>query len=203
MKTPIYFITSTLLLFACTQSTISTNKQKREQLATDTIRKIEDQLPYSIHPHKLFILSDAEKIMGEPAHLTDSTYKNKGQAPGFKDSMSIYKNEAATYSIGYMANAKDIKTEKIGNFYFTYEDYPQLSSAKKVYTYYKTANEKNGIEVLHNIGDEAYFHTDKKNFYFIMVRKVNVVFNMKVNKITSKTSLEEFNRVAKRISSKM
>ena len=61
------------------------------------------------------------------------------------------------------------------------------------------ANKPNGIEIIHNLGDEAYFHSAKVHFYFIMVRKGKNVFNIKVNKITSSTSLKEFNKIANRI----
>ena len=200
MKKFIYFITSALMLFGCAQSTISSDDQKPEQLTTDTISKTdEDHLPSSIHRSNLFTLSDAEKILGEPAHITDSTSKIKGEDVKYIDSMSIIKKDASIFSCSYMSNSKDIKTEKTGTVYFLCEQYPQVSLAQKVYSFYKTANENNGIEILHNIGDEAYFHSDKQNFYFIMVRKDKIVFNMKVNKITSKTSLEEFNLLAKKI----
>ncbi len=60
------------------------------------------------------------------------------------------------------------------------------------------ANEDHGISVM-DLGDESYFHTDSVNFYFIMVRKNRKVFNMKVNKITSFTSPEQFKLVARKI----
>ena len=56
-----------------------------------------------------------------------------------------------------------------------------------------------GIKTLKNMGDEAYFHTDNQNFYFIMARKGNRMIRMKVNKVTSKTSLEQFYAAAQKM----
>jgi hypothetical protein len=135
--------------------------------------------------NNLFVLSDVEKILGEPAHLTDSSSTNK--------------ENISRYYSAYFANEKDSKSGKTGAIYFLVEEYPELSAAQKRYSFIKNANKKNGIKELQNLGDEAYFHSDQENFYFVMVRKGKIVYNMKVNKITSKTSLEQFNLVARKI----
>lgn len=188
----------TLTLLGCTHSTISSDEQKRERSTKDTIAKaVVNHLQSSIHPSNLFTLSDAEKILGEPAHLTDSASKIKGEDPKYIDSMSIVKRDASTYNCGYMANAKDKKTGKTGIVYFGFEQYPQVSSAKEVYSFYKKANENAiGFKVLHDMGDEAWFGSSP---LFVQVRKGDKIFVLKVNKMTSKTSLDEFNLVAKKI----
>jgi hypothetical protein len=139
----------------------------------------------SLTAAKLLTLADAEKIMGEKLHLIEnSTKRDKG---------------ISTYLCGYQANTKDIKSGKTGAIYFLLDQFDQVSAAKKKYAETKTANEHNGIKTLNDLGDEAYFHTDNQNFYFIMVRKGTKVFNIKVNKITHTTSLENFNQVARKI----
>lgn len=135
--------------------------------------------------------------MGEPAHLTDSSSKAEGENPGFTDSMSAIKKDASIFNCGYMANAGDKKSGKTGIVYFVYEEYPQVSSAQKVYSYYKNANVGAiGFKELHDIGDEAWFGSSP---LFVYVRKGHKIFVMKVNKMTSKTSVDEFNRVAEKI----
>lgn len=136
-------------------------------------------------PQELFNLNYAEKIMGEPMHLTDSTVKHEGGV--------------LSYLSGYKANSEDKKIGRTGAIYFLFEQFDQIASAHDKYASTKTANEHNGIQTLDNLGDEAYFHTDGEHFYFIMVRKGGKVFNIKVNKITNTTSLKEFNAVAKKI----
>jgi hypothetical protein len=136
--------------------------------------------------HVILTQTDAEKILGEPAHITESS--NEGT--------TIYKST-------YTANNADAPSGKTGNIYFMYEVHPDDAAAHKVYADIKTANEKNGIKTLTGLGDEAYFHTDNTNFLFIMARKGTKMIRMKVNKTTSHTSADGFNEVAKDIVAKL
>jgi len=145
----------------------------------------------------LFTLNDAEKIMGEPAHLIDSTSKIKGEYPKYMDSMSMIKKEAFIYSSGYMANSRDEKTGRTGVVYFILEEYADVTSAKSVYSFYKNANKNTiGFKELHDMGDEAWFGESP---LFVYLRRADKIFVIKVNKMTSMTSLNEFNRIAKKI----
>ncbi|WP_276131631.1 hypothetical protein [Polluticoccus soli] len=120
--------------------------------------------------YTLFSLADAERILGEPARLSDS-------ATSVVADTLIFQNT-------YTAIAADKKSGKTGNIYFMYEQYNDASTAHRLLAYYKTANEKNGAQTVTGIGDEAWFHTDGQNFYFIMARKGNKAIRMKVNKLT-------------------
>ena len=72
------------------------------------------------------------------------------------------------------------------------EQYNQDLSAKNAYNSIKAPNENHeGVKIVHDMGDEAYFYSDGRNFYFILVRKGKIMFRIKVNKITSHTSLNE------------
>jgi hypothetical protein len=133
----------------------------------------------------LFTLKDAEDILGEPAYQSDSA--------------SNAQLAVSAYSCAYTAHATDAKSGRTVAVYGLFERYSSLAGARGRYTFIKEANEHNGIRVLHDLGDEAYFHTDSSNFYFVMVRKGDRVFNLKVNKITTHTSLPAFNRVARKI----
>jgi len=181
----IHLTTMILILLSCNQSTTLNNLNNQAQSSTDSTLAHEIIPDSSIHLVSLFTLTDAEKILGEQAHLTDSS--------------SLMKGEVFRYTCSYTANTKDLKSEKTGVIYYLIEKFARLSSAKEKYFYIKSANENHGINVLHDVGEEAYFHSDGQNFYFIMARKGSIVFNMKVNKITSNTSLDEFRRIAKKI----
>ena len=180
-------------------STISVN-DKEKQSPRDMVKTPDANRPLtSIDPINLFTLPDAEKILGEPAHLTDSGSTTKGVASKYavNDSVSAIKKEASTYRCAYKANAKDKKTGKTGIVYFLFEQYPQVSSAKIVYSYYRRANENNpGFKELHGLGDEAWFGNSP---LFVYVRKGDKLFVMKVNKMTSMTSFDQFNLIAKQI----
>ena len=190
MKKIFCLIAGTLALLGCERSATlasNNNQQYQERSKTGTVTAVKINQPHhSIHPRNLFTLSDAEKILGQQAHLTDSA--------------STIEGDVSTYKCSYTANYKDPKTGKTGVIYIMFEEYAQVSSAKKVYSSIKTANENHeGVKELHDMGDEAYFHSDGQNFYFILVRKGEKMFRMKVNKTTSTTALDKFNLIAKNI----
>ena len=183
MKKIFCLLLTAAAVFGCKQ----TSSPAQNEPATDDSARVKvSQQQNSIDPANLFTLSDAEKILGEPAHLADSA--------------SAMKIDTFEYRSAYTANAKDQKTGKTGNIYFLFEQYATVSSAQKAYSFFKTSNENHeGVKILHDMGDEAYFHSDGQNFYFVLVRKGDKMFRMKVNKMTSTTSLDGFNQVAKKI----
>lgn len=144
------------------------------------------EMKMTVPPGELFTLYDAQKILGEAAH--------------FKDSSSTVKKGLSVFQSSFESDAFDSVSQKTGVIYFLIEIYPDEKSAHKGHEFIYKANAKNeGVEVLKDFGDEAYFHTDKENFYYIQVRNKNKVFRIKVNKITSSTSLDEFYNVARHI----
>ena len=181
MKNYFFLIATSIIISACFQTSRS-NENHDPEVEQRPLSNIRGD---STLPQELFNLIDAEKIMGESMHLTDSTIKHEGGV--------------SRYLCGYKANSEDNKSGRTGAIYFLFEQFDQIASAHDRYASTKTANEHNGVKTLDNLGDEAYFHTDREHFYFIMVRRGRKVFNIKVNKITNTTSLEEFNAVAKKI----
>ncbi|NOS84134.1 MAG: hypothetical protein HOP31_03240 [Ignavibacteria bacterium] len=131
-------------------------------------------------------LTDAAKILGENAHVADSS--------------GTLKENVTRYQLAYIADSIDKKSGKTGAVYYVFDEYKDTESAHKIYKkFYDENKDHEGITVLKDVGDEAYFHSDGENFYYISVRKGNKMIMMKVNKITSKTSLDEFNRIARNI----
>ena len=190
MRKIFFLIIVTLTQASCDQFTTpgsSSHHEKYGQIKTEAVTGIGvNESQSTNYPGNLFKLSDAEKILGEPAHLQDSS--------------SSANANVSIHSCAFAADSADEKSGKKGVIYFLFEQYSKVSSAQKKYSTIRAANENHeGVKVLHDIGDEAYFHSDNQNFYFIMVRKGTKVFNMKVNKITTNTSLDEFNSVAKNI----
>src|SRR5687768_2426291 len=172
------------ILIACSSSAKPDNEIKATGPTRDTSRAVSNPRPTTPDHLKLVTLEDGEKILGEPAHITDST-------------MTTQPN-IVVYKASYTANAGTEATR--GNVYFVFEDYKHQADAETKYAFIKASNEANaGFEELKGLGDEAYFHTDKKNFYFIMLRKKTKVVAMKVSKITPKTSEKAFREVAERI----
>jgi hypothetical protein len=139
---------------------------------------------------KLLTLTDAEKIMGEPAKLTCNTF--------------LKKSDTLEYKCDYTALSEDEKTNKTGKLYFMYEVYAGETPAKNAYAgIYQANSGHEGVEIVSGLGDEAYYHSDGTNFYFFLVRKEEKMFRMKLNKVTSHSSVTNFKEVAKLIADKL
>src|SRR5688572_21051598 len=139
---------------------------------------------------KLLTLSSAEKIIGEPATLTCNTFIKKG--------------DTLEYKCDYTALSQDEITGKTGKLYFMYEVYASVAAAENAYTSIYSANSGHqGVEIVPGLGDEAYYHSDGKKFYFFLVRKNEKMFRMKLNKVTSHSSEVEFKEVTKTIVDKI
>jgi hypothetical protein len=128
-------------------------------------------------------IADAEKILGEPARLADSSKEIKGPV--------------TKYNYSYSALASDPKTNATGNLYYTLSQYQNAAAAQKAYAAVINSNrDMPGLDKLTDVGDEAFFHTDNQHFCLIMFRKQNLIFVVKVNRITSKTSVKELKMIA-------
>jgi len=139
---------------------------------------------------KLLTLSSAEKIMGEPATLTCNTFIKKG--------------DTLEYKCDYTAISQDEVTGKTGKLYFMHEVYASVAAAENAYTsIYRSNSGHQGVEIVPGLGDEAYYHTDGKNFYFFLVRKNEKMFRIKLNKVTSHSSEAEFKTVTRSIVDKI
>ena len=70
-------------------------------------------------------------------------------------------------------------------------------ATKTIQTFIKGNQEQKGFELLTAYGDEAFFHTNKDNFCLLVIRKNNKMIRIKVNKLTSKTSLDALRKIGK------
>lgn len=139
---------------------------------------------------KQLTLSDAEKIMGEPAMLECNSFLQRGST--------------REYKCAYTALSQDDRTGKTGKLYFMSEAYADEALAKTAYTeIYESNKRHDGIEIVSGLGDEAYYHSDGTNFYFFLVRKNEKMFRLKLNKVTSHSSVQNFKEVAKLITGRL
>jgi hypothetical protein len=175
---PIYII-SLAGLFATYQKA-PTNVNEPHITSTDT----------AAIASRLLTLTDAKKIMGEPARLTDNSFTKKG--------------DTLEYKCEYTALAQDAVTSKTGQLYFMYEKYKGIAAAANAYkAIYQGNSRHKGVEIVSGLGSEAYYHTDQTGFYFFLVRKNEKMFRMKLNKVTSHSSQTEFKAAARRIVDKL
>jgi len=85
-----------------------------------------------------------------------------------------------------------------------YEVYSEEVAAKNAYAgIYQSNSGHEGIEIVSGLGDEAYYHSDGENFYFFLVRKKEKMFRLKLNKVTSHSSVTNFKEVAKLITDRL
>jgi hypothetical protein len=138
--------------------------------------------------HKL-TLQEAERILGEPCQLNNN------------ESSALNGNHQ--YKSVYWANSSNEAANKVA-LYFAFESFGNENDAQKIFEELKTSNQNHTeFEVLKELGNEAFFHSDNKNFYLIIARKHNEIIRLKVNKITPKASVTELKKVANDIISRV
>jgi hypothetical protein len=116
-----------------------------------------------------------------------------GEASSVGTEQSYLQNEVKAYMVAYTALTKDTVTDRLGNIYYMIEQYPTLELAHREYDSIRKGNEHaEGFKLLSGVGDEAYFHSDQKNFLFLLMRKNLYLLRLKVNKITSNTNRDAF-----------
>src|SRR6218665_2860587 len=129
--------------------------------------------------------SDAEKILGQSAKM--------------KESLSENKNGVNTFKCTFSANFADPKTNKKGNLYFMLEEFQNVDSSTKAYSNLLNQNINSpDLKKLDAIGDQAFLHSDGENFVLIISRKNNKILRLKVNKLTSLTSLNDLKNISKK-----
>lgn len=133
---------------------------------------------------------EAGRIMGEGCTL--------------KDSKSSQVNGEHRYECRYIANSSDTTAGKVTALYYVFESYGREADAHNTFDTFRTSNQNHpGFDLLANLGDEAFLHTDKPNFYLIVARRGNQLIRLKVSKIPPRTSLAELKNVANELIRRM
>lgn len=139
---------------------------------------------------KHLTLSDAEKILGQAAKLVEA--------------VTEVKNDSHSLKCTYTALSKDPASGRDISLYFMLEESPSDDAAKQIYEGIWQSNKNHaGIEKINGIGDEAYFHGERPNFHFAMVRKGKFTIRLKVNKAVETTSADEVKAFVKRLTSEI
>ncbi len=127
--------------------------------------------------------ADAERILGGSAQLLES------------------KSEKIDGLHRRMCTFRSIK-ERQSNLYYLIETYSDTTAANRAFDGIVKANRSMaGEELVDGIGDEAWRHSDRKNFSIIVFRKGRIMVRMKVNKLARSTSVVSFYEVARTIAS--
>lgn len=131
---------------------------------------------------KYLPLADAEKILGQKATLVENKTENRDTVIRYT---SVY-----TTSVN----------QQVSNLNYLLETYKTAAVSEKMFSTIGAQNRVlSGQQQINDIGDQALFHTDGKNFCILIVRKGNVLIRIKVNKITGKTNIEALKQVARKL----
>jgi hypothetical protein len=115
-------------------------------------------------------LAEASGILGEPCIQLEKT--------------STAENGGHQFRTSFVAESSD----KVLLSYM-FESYRDADTANDKYDEFYNENASMlGFNKLTDLGDEAFYHSDDKNFSLIIVRKDNEMIRIKVNKITTKYS---------------
>ena len=144
-------------------------------------------------PCKFLIYAEAEKILGQPVRLIETISKIEGD---------VSKSDCV-----YSGISKDKISGKDINLYFSIEQKaqnPTVAEARQVFeSAYRKINEPDlSVQVLSEIGDESFLISNPPYFHFMMVRKGEIIFRIKLNKAAENTSLEELKAFAKKFAEK-
>ena len=92
--TKLFYLTTMAVTALCCDQPAMVGSNEKELLASTMVKETDlKQAEHSIHPGNLLTLSDAEKIMGEPLHLSDSATKHT--------------EDVLTHHCAYKANKED------------------------------------------------------------------------------------------------
>jgi hypothetical protein len=142
---------------------------------------------------KFLSSAEAEKILGQPVRLIENNSK--------------VKDNIRTSDCVYRGISKDKVSGKDISLTFSLEQKeqnPTIEEAHQVFeTTYKKINEPDiFVGNLSGIGDEAFLVSNPPSFHFMMVRKDEKIFRIKLNKAAEGTSLEELKIFMKKIAEK-
>lgn len=135
----------------------------------------------AIGGHKI-TQQEATRILGESCELSESS--------------SASKNGGHEYKCKFLTKSSTVDRPQKA-LYFMFDSYENEAEAIKLYSEFQKSNQhQSGYETLSGVGEEAFFHSDGKNFCLIIARKKNEMIRLKVNKFSEKTSIAELKAVA-------
>lgn len=130
--------------------------------------------------------ADAERILGERVKLVDRS--------------SEQRDGRSKVVLTYTGLSTDTVEHGRVNLYYVFEEFADTASARKNYAGLITQNRLiDGLTELKGIGDDAFLHTDSRNFALVISRKGRIVVRIKVNRLTPRASVDQLRNVARRI----
>ena len=161
-------ISIALLMILFTALGYSQKNSSAENKSTQAFKVLPDTS--ELHTIKFFKPADAEKILGHRVFLKDSLLK-------------FLRNGDIMFGFTYKIDQRDSTTNKdeLGILGFGM-DQRDLAISQQTYGLLKTENAKLfTVNNLDQVGDEAFWITDKKKFVFLLARKGNRIFQFRMD----------------------
>jgi len=131
---------------------------------------------------------EARNILGQPVKLVENTDTSTGDVLKYKSTYTTLKSDGLS--------------GLTSNLYYAFERYSDTTYAKKIYSDLVQQNKNMpGLNIMPELGDEGFYHSDNQNFQLVIFRKNNQLVRLKVNKITNTTSREALQKTAGHIAS--
>jgi hypothetical protein len=135
-------------------------------------------------------LGAAERILGSPSHLErDTAYLDDG---------------TRAYQSAFHDDSADPVTGKTGILYFMHEEYETATAARFFLDSTLRANHVNPAEGVRTEGGaELHYLAGGRVVRMVMILKGNHLLRLKVNPLTSRYSLDEFQKVARELATQL
>lgn len=129
--------------------------------------------------------SDAEKILGQAVRLIENTIE--------------VNDDIRQSRCTYTALSRDKSSGSEINLYFMLEETPNQERARQIFETIRNSNEDHqGFENLNGVGEQAYAHSSKSHFHYVMAQKGKFAIRLKVNKAVETTSFDELKAFLKK-----
>jgi hypothetical protein len=141
-------------------------------------------------PCQFLSFAAAEKILGQPVELVTNSW--------------TFTTGKTRFDCTYRGVEKDKASGKDINLFFSSEQIQQNPTAERAHEVFESTFRKINepdifVGKLSEIGDEAFLISNPPHFHFLMVRKGEIIFRIKLNKAGKGTSLEELKAFAKTV----
>ena len=128
--------------------------------------------------------ADALKIIGAPCHQTKCD--------------TVRTNDQLQFISEFTADEPD-SLGRIAVVYYLYTEFDSEIKARNSYLTIREQNLTGGVQDLAAVGNRAYVHTDTSNFLYAMVQKDRKEIRIKLNKIVTTSTRENFLSVVNRM----
>lgn len=156
-------------------------------LAEATSRQV--GLCEKLKPCQLLVQSDAERILGQPVHLTQDT--------------SVLKGGVRQCLCAYTGVSKDKASGQDVYLFFSLEQREEKPSAEQAHQVLESTKEENAHDLsildLTGIGEEAFLLSNDADSHLIMGRKGAIIMRLQVKKAAGKRSIDELKTFAEKV----